>query len=320
MASITRHGKRWRAQVYVHGKRESCVRDTKAEAAAWALERQSMLSGRKVPAKRFSDAMARYARDVSPTKNGARWEIARLKRMQGDAVARCALARLSASDMADYRDRRLQDVSGASVRREMVLLGSVLEMARREWGWIRTNPLREVRKPPSPPSRKRRITEDEVWRMTLAFGLGDGLKADTSMQRTGLAFLFGLETAMRAGEIVSMQKHDVHVPERFVHLPRTKNGDSRDVPLTLRAVEILETLPGHVFDLNTATRDVMFRRARDTTQIHDLHFHDSRAEAIWRLSKKLDVLQLARVIGHRDLKSLMIYYQESASDMARLLG
>ena len=48
----------------------------------------------------------------------------------------------------------------------------------------------------------------------------------------------------------------------------------------------------------------------------DLHFHDSRSEAIWRLSKKLDVLELARVIGHRDVRSLMIYYQTDADTLA----
>ena len=71
-----------------------------------------------------------------------------------------------------------------------------------------------------------------------------------------------------------------------------------------------------MFDLEPGTRDVMFRRMRDTAKIPDLHFHDSRAEAIWRLSKKLDVMELARVIGHRDLKSLLIYYQTSADDLA----
>jgi integrase len=139
------------------------------------------------------------------------------------------------------------------------------------------------------------------------------------MQRTGLAFLFALETAMRAGEITGLTPEHIHLPERFAHLPHTKNGEARDVPLSSRAVEILEALPGHVFNLPGATRDVMFRRARDAAQIPNLHFHDSRAEAIWRLSKKLDVLQLARVVGQRDLKSLMLYYNESATDLARQL-
>ena len=75
-----------------------------------------------------------------------------------------------------------------------------------------------------------------------------------------------------------------------------------------------------VFQLKEASRDALWRRVRDATDVADLHFHDSRAEAIWRLSKKLDVMQLARVIGHRDLKSLLHYYAESAADMARRLG
>ena len=50
-----------------------------------------------------------------------------------------------------------------------------------------------------------------------------------------------------------------------------------------------------------------------------LTFHDARAEAITRLSKKLDILQLARMVGHKDLKMLSVYYRESAADIAKKL-
>lgn len=75
-----------------------------------------------------------------------------------------------------------------------------------------------------------------------------------------------------------------------------------------------------VFDLDSGIRDALFRKVRDRCEIADLHFHDSRAEAIWRLSKKLDVMELARAIGHRDLRSLLIYYQTSADDLADRIG
>ena len=77
---------------------------------------------------------------------------------------------------------------------------------------------------------------------------------------------------------------------------------------------------GPVFQLDAAARDALWRKARAKTTHRDIHFHDSRAEAIWRLSKKLDVLELARVIGHRDVNSLLHYYRASASAMARKLG
>lgn len=303
----------------VRGTRESGTFMTKAEAAAWALAREAELTGRRAHAGTVGDILKKYAEEVSPTHRGERWEQTRLTRMQADPLARRALSALSPHDIAAFRDRRLQAVSGASVRREMNLLGAALEVGRREWGWLPFNPMRDVKKPPSPPPRRRRISPDEIDRLTLAFGLDDGLRSDTAMNRTGLAFLFAIETAMRASEIAGLTAASVDLDGRYARLSKTKNGDVRDVPLSARAVEIFRTLPSKSFDLNPATRDVMFRRARNAAKIPNLHFHDSRAEAIWRLSKKLDVLELARVIGHRDPRSLMLYYNASATDLAKRL-
>src|SRR5690606_17018643 len=165
--------------------------------------------------------------------------------------------------------------------------------------WIRENPMQGVKRPAEPASRKRRVSDDEVALVMVATGLDNGDKADTAMQRTGLAFLFALETAMRAGEILGLRWEDVG--EKSVTLPRTKNGDSRRVPLSKRAREILAALPkseAPVFDLQPGTRDALWRKA--SSGIPNLHFHDSRAEAVWRLSKKLYELELALGIVHRD--------------------
>ena len=205
----------------------------------------------------------------------------------------------------------------------MNLLQSVFETARREWKWIRQNPMADVRWPQQPKGRARRILPEEEVALVEAFGLNGLLKAETASQRTGLAFLLALETAMRSGEILDLTWPNVHLVDQYVHLPKTKNGDARDVPLFKRACETLRALPlgfGPVFQLDGATRDTLWRRVRDKTPHRDVHFNDSRAKAIWRLSKKLDVLQLARVIGHRDLASLMIYYNEFAASLAKQLG
>lgn len=158
--------------------------------------------------------------------------------------------------------------------------------------------------------------------MAKALTVGERLHAFTATARVGLAFLFALETAMRSGEILGLRWPDVHEEKRYVVLPRTKNGDRREVPLSARALEILAVLPrsdGPCFGLDAAQRDALFRKARDKAGLSGFTFHDTRATAIWRLSKKLDVLQLARMIGHRDINSLRHYYAESAEEIARLL-
>lgn len=317
MGSFERRGSSWRARVRVRGVPDSATFPTKQQAVQWALQREAELQGKRLPDHAVKDALRRFADEVLPGRKGERAERLRLVAMERDRLAAVRLPALRPADVAAWKERRLQAVSGASVRREMNLLLSVLEIARREWGWLHVNPARDVKRPPSPPSRKRRVSAEEAERIAIALGVTDALEAETARNRTGLAWLFALETAMRSGEIVGLHWKDVGA--KSVRLPVTKNGDERQVPLSLRAREILAALPrtdGPCFGLTDQVRDVLFREARAAAGIVGLNFHDSRAEAIWRLSRKLDVMELARVIGHRDLRSLLLYYNTSADDLA----
>lgn len=58
----------------------------------------------------------------------------------------------------------------------------------------------------------------------------------------------------------------------------------------------------------------------DRLMIEDLHFHDTRAEALTRLARKVDVLTLAKISGHKDLRILQnAYYRETAEQIAARL-
>ena len=41
-------------------------------------------------------------------------------------------------------------------------------------------------------------------------------------------------------ELLGIEWQHVHLTRRLIHLPETKNGTSRDVPLSPKAIEILE--------------------------------------------------------------------------------
>lgn len=98
----------------------------------------------------------------------------------------------------------------------------------------------------------------------------------------------------------------------------------REVPLSSEALRILRQLESvrdgdSVLRVSASSIDVLFRKARDKAGVFGLTFHDSRHLAITRLAKVLDVLPLAKAIGHRDLRMLMIYYNPSAEDLAKKL-
>ncbi|WP_313443482.1 site-specific integrase [Stenotrophomonas sp.] len=320
MASIQRRGASWRAEIYKDGRRESNTLPTTAQAVKWALMREAEMTGARLPENTVKDALRRYANEVAPKHKGVKWELAWLGLIERDPIALVRLPALRPIHLVEWRERRLTQVSGASVRREMNLLQSVFKSCRKDWGWLDSDPIKDVDRPQAPASRKRRVPQEEIDRLTLALGY-DGGAPETVQHRVALCFLFALETAMRAGEILGMKWSDVAA--KSVTLPKTKNGDVRRVPMSARPREIIGLVPqdaDSLFNLDPGTRDTLFRRARDAAQIENLHFHDSRAEAIWRLSKKLDVMELARVIGHRDLKSLLIYYQTDADELADRLG
>jgi len=236
---MRKRGDSWRVELYKDGQRESATFRTRQEAAAWALQRDAELTGKRTPSHTLAQALDRYARDVAPKHKGERWEILRCAALKRLPIAAKKLSAITAEDIAMRRDERLKTVAPGTVRREMTLLRSVFDTAIREWGWLRISPMQHVKKPSAPPARRRRIQNDEIESVTIALGY-DGGAPETASQRVALAFELALETAMRSGEITGLVWG--RVQEKYVTLPKTKNGDQRDVPLSKRAREILALL------------------------------------------------------------------------------
>src|SRR3546814_3335428 len=86
------------------------------------------------------------------------------------------------NDLADWLDAQLTQGKPATVAREMNLMRSVLEVARRDWKLIRVNPMTDVRWPKCPKGRARRIDVKTVQALAEAFGVWDKLRADTATQ------------------------------------------------------------------------------------------------------------------------------------------
>lgn len=167
-------------------------------------------------------------------------------------------------------------------------------------------------------------SDDEIERICFALGFDqtETELATTGYQRVAVAFLFAIETAMRAGEICGLVASDI--VGRTATLRQTKNRTKRGVPLSRRAAEILRLLPEvpdqePLFGMTARSLDALFRKAKKRAMIDDCTFHDTRHLAITRLAKKLNVLDLARMVGHEDLRQLQVYYNESAETMASRL-
>jgi len=335
MASIAKRDGSWRVQIATLGVRDSKTFNTKAEALAWAVKRETEIREGEATGiqkgRTLDDAFRRYEKEVSAHKRGKRQEILRMGaigryEIAGTPLSDMKLADITSDILGRWRDQRLtvDEVKGSSVNRDLNLLSHVFASATKEWKWIAKSPTTDVRRPADPPARDRLYSDDEIERICFALGFDqvETELATTGYQRVAVAFLFAIETAMRAGEICSLVASDI--VGRTATLRQTKNGTKRGVPLSRRAAELLSLLPEvpddePLFDLTSGSLDALFRKAKKRAMIDDGTFHDTRHLAITRLARKLNVLDLARMVGHKDLRQLQVYYNETAESMAAKL-
>lgn len=328
MATIENRNGKYRVKIRKKGKSLQATFAKYADAKAWAIVREAeIVNGVYQNITKdcyFIDILDKYLNEITPKKRGQRAERYMILRIKKTFIANILASELCANDFGKWRDKRLKEVSASTVLKELATMSAICTIATKEWGLMRENPIRKISKPKDSAPRTRRPTHDEIRRLLLAFGYDEDKTIDTVQFRVAVAFLFAMETAMRAGEICGLKWQDIDFNRRLAHLAITKNGHSRDVPLSKRAIELLQKLQGiddtSVFNVKSGSLDALFRKIRDKCQIVDLHFHDTRREALTRLSKKVDVMTLAKISGHRDVRILLnTYYSPDMSNVADLL-
>lgn len=322
----------WRILVEVRGVRDSKTLPTRREAIEWrdrrVIELRQAAAAPAVPAGEKTtllQVLRRYADEVSPAKRGNAKELVRLRAFEHHPLpVATPISKLTTADLAAWRDARLKINARGSVLRDISLLSAVLETARREWGLIDRNPMADLRKPAQPDHRERVIAPFEVRRMLRAMGhqARPPHQVRTVSQAVAMAFLAALATGMRAGEVCGLRWADVR--GTHCHLPLTKNGSYRDVPLSPVAARIIERMRGWdgalVFGLTAPTLDALFRKYRDRAGLAGFRFHDARHTAATRMAKKLHVLELCKVFGWRRMDQALTYFNAAPADLARKLA
>jgi integrase len=196
----------------------------------------------------------------------------------------------------NYRARRRKTgAAAATVNREMMLLSKTLKIA------YQAEPPRLKRMPRillfrENNARKVFVTAEELGRLRVAAGEGTYIRCLIE-----LAYLLG----WRIGELTSLRLRDVNVPERYIRIDMTKNGEPREVPLTAKATEMLKPFlagkgrndrifpPYYIFENE-------WRRVKKAAECDHLKFHDFRRTSA-RVKRNLGVDQgtIMRMQGWR---------------------
>ena len=171
------------------------------------------------------------------------------------------------------------------------------------------NPVEKIRLPKNNPPRERRFKSVEYERLKKA-------SSETKVWYLWPIIDFATETGMRRSEILKMKWEHLGLDNKRVLLPMTKNGSSRWVPLSDKAIKILNNVPrstDHVFPVTDVALRQSWERLRNRANLIDFTFHDLRHEAISRMFEKgLNVPEVASISGHKTASQLFRYVQVNA--------
>jgi integrase len=324
MSSITKYASGYRAQVYVKGQRDSATFPTKKEAQLWAAQKeidfQTVAAGKAGTITTTHDAFERYKLEVSIKHKGERWEVLRLDKMARE-FPRVMLDKVTPDHVIQWRDARLGKVGESSVLREMKLLSAVFEKCCSvEWRLLTKNPCKGVDRPKESAHRTRTISFLETRKVLRALGY-----PQRTMPRHAVAhaFLLALATGMRQGELAAITW--ANVKPNYIHLTDTKNGKTRDVPLSAAARKLVEKMRGYddasMFAITAASIDTQFRNAKARAGLEGFTWHDTRHTAATRIGRsgKWSVIELCKAFGWSDPRMAMVYFNPTGDELAAKL-
>lgn len=265
------------------------------------------------------DLLDRYRTTITVAKRSAKNEAIRIACLQRSDLAKLSLSAATPDRFAAYRDQRLTKVAPATVRKELALLRHMFRIARQEWNLpLQKNPLIDLKMPPPGRARTRRIGEGEIERLEKAIA-----HLRNPLMRGVIRF--AIETGMRRSEILKLRAEHLDRSRRILHIPETKNGHPRTIPLTSGAIGILDEIGsdknGSIFPVSPNSVRLAWERVRCNANIVDMHFHDLRHEAISRFFERgLTIPEVALISGHRDVRMLFRYTHLKAEDVAARLA
>lgn len=364
MASYEKRGTSVRAIVRLPGGgKKSATFDTLVEAEAWAESvEKKKAEGVNVAhlGNTNADLFGVFLDAVASKTDSQVPNAARIGKWLKDPLAQLRVAATTTHDINQWITRTLETpsprtgklVKPSTVNRDLNLMSSAFTYAVESLKWIKSNPCIGAMRPEKGTSRSRELLRpDEIQALLDALGYGSDPELETVPARTAAAFLLALETGMRSGEILRLRPTDYRRELRYIHVGarerggrksamsgRTNINPSRNVPLTERAIELLDKLlatmpkgqksvpgkgfenPPYILGITDTQRTNTWHKAKQLAGVRDLHFHDTKHEAATRLSKFIDPFALSHAIGTKDIRLLRdTYYVDDASRIAETL-
>ncbi|WP_082054070.1 tyrosine-type recombinase/integrase [Methyloterricola oryzae] len=285
-------------------------KEADALEAKWKLETYRLKQWNEQPARTFDELMLAYLM-ATDTKKSHLKDLQRTTRLRGFFGGR-TMDDLGPTDVRGYIASRKALVSNSTVNRELALLSSAINWARKECEWDIPNPV-SGRKLKEPEGRVRWLTPEDAGRL---------IQAASELRKAPHLSAFirlALNTGCRSQEILGLEWRRVDLGARLIVLEaeHTKSNRRRSVPLNDEAFRVIlerarfraQHCPDsqwvfcNRFGERLGSLKKGFWRACELTGISDFRIHDLRHTcAAWLVSAGVPLTEVRDLLGHSTVK------------------
>jgi len=210
------------------------------------------------------------------------------------------LSEICKLDIERYKARRKEEVAPRTVNEELACLRRLFYRMM-EWGLAESNPVKGVKFLKEPPGRIAFLSIEEEKRLIDA--CPDNLKP---------IVIVALDTGMRKSEILNLKWQDIDFNREVIIVRNSKNGESREIPMTNRVKELLTGLSRYGENVFCSKNGASYKSLRSTWEsfhravlkagLNGLRFHDLRHVFATNLrSAGADLADIKECLGHKTL-------------------
>ena len=326
MASIYKRNGKWRVEIRKKGSKgihKSFI--VKDDAVRFARETEVKIEQglyqdtTLAKITKLKDVLAQYRDRVSVNKKGYDQERYKINKIIRSDIADKTLSQLTPLILFEYIEQQKKLYTASTINKSITIVNLALNFAERFLGVsLNKNPLKFIK----------RLKESQFIGQVIESHEEQLLLKHAEFSKLywlKTAIILGIDCGLRRGEILKLKAEDINFKNNTAVLKDTKNGETREIGLSSRAIQELKKLPvsidGKLFPCKRLDTFTFYYKQLQRWSGVKKRFHDTRHTfASRKATSGWSITEIAAQGGWKQLQVLKRYTHLKAEYLAEKMN
>jgi integrase len=325
MATIRKNRSKWQVLIRKHNLKP--IYKTfilKEDAVKWSRETEVKIEQglyqdlTLAKITKLKDVLIQYRDRVSINKKGYEQERYKINKIIRSDIADKTLSQLTPIVLFEFIEQQKKLYTASTINKSITIVNLALNFAERFLGIsLNKNPLKFIKR-----LKESQFVGQVIEPHEEALLLKHAEFSKLYWLKT--AIILGIDCGLRRGEILKLKAEDINFKNNTAVLKDTKNGETREIGLSSRAIQELKKLPvsidGKIFPCKRSDTFTFYYNQLKRWSGVKKRFHDTRHTfASRRTTSGWSITEIAAQGGWKQLQVLKRYTHIKAEYLAKIM-